>query len=1250
MEGDKALDVSKDPAAPSSPSSKSTNKMGESISATMRRLSLGAAALTALPPSSPAESPAVLTVPSQISVDRLNVISPAPFQSTTTSTSTGSTERPFTPTLNKRTSLSSLKGGGSGGATPPRSPVIRRIPSNLSSTTAMTSRSSLPPPLEEVLQSPIITPASVAKEHFQQELSYYDQSQDTELIIILHDACYGHRFSRPRTSKANLGTIVERPERIQATVLGVSTAYVRLGGRHAEGHQPPGRTRSQGLVDNIPFKIRKSSRAVSLLSPSVTQTHGTKWMTELKSMCDGAESKLALNGKELVRPASSPDDNEEKPKLHEGDLYLCAESLSALEGALGGVCDAVDAVFSGTVTKRSFVSVRPPGHHCSASYPSGFCWLNNVHVGISHASMVHGLTHAAIIDFDLHHGDGSQAIAWAHNAKLACLPKNVPVSKKTAIGYFSLHDINSYPCEWGDEEKVRNASLCIENAHGQTIWNVHLQPWKSEAEFWALYENRYSILLDKTRTFLRNHCDRLRSSTHSPNPVGAIFISAGFDASEWESPGMQRHKVNVPTEFYARFTRDIVELANEEGLGVNGRVISVLEGGYSDRALTSGVLSHVCGLASNTEAASPTEVRNGLGLDTGRRLGMLELGMGNRATQEHGTPSSARVDSRWWSLPYLEKLEAFANLPAPTGPPKKSRNGATTYNSPTQSFTAKMVAPGITRRSFSGSAYGQRSSSSASSRPPTPPLPDVDWVTAAYELCKLLIPSDRQVGSCKAEDLNAEATRARRVRQSGISFAQEVPLLDVLPMQLRDRKAKGPSVRTESDEEKALQRASRRKTIAGAAISKLSEPDQQNSSSQAGFRPVKGPIRRRSSVASTVMSSTENKLDDFGKEELGQDQSNGHVEVISKIPPSSVNIPTSPSTSTRPELPLPVIKKTRAPSKPKLPQGNVTKKQLNKATVARAPTISVASEISLHRETSTPTTTIDHKSVPEAQPVTHPDVDRLASGMKKMSIKLNVAPRDETRTREGKPKAAPKQPRKSNVGRPVKKVPGDVLSRTTTPVVEHPEIVAANSGPKSLAEPTPMYKTPEEHSRSLLSQTELLNGESSATFTEGTIKDLPSVSAPLSSPPIPIHRDVPGLFNADPAPVPNPSAAMSQDFSSALPTHNQLPYFSTPPKLPVLAPSTPKRTVQDLPTFTSTSTIMFGKSSMPRGTTDLAMGEQASTFKDNDNKNSQNPPEQTQISSTTAAAQQSEIYHQDTRHDQPADIWAIPDTPQQRMT
>jgi histone deacetylase HOS3 len=96
-------------------------------------------------------------------------------------------------------------------------------------------------PLSEVEDTtpppPRHTPASIASNHFKTELELLKTEDDTrpaDTIVILHDSCYGHRYSRPRTSKASLSTIVERPERIHASILGLSVAYVRLGERQAE--------------------------------------------------------------------------------------------------------------------------------------------------------------------------------------------------------------------------------------------------------------------------------------------------------------------------------------------------------------------------------------------------------------------------------------------------------------------------------------------------------------------------------------------------------------------------------------------------------------------------------------------------------------------------------------------------------------------------------------------------------------------------------------------------------------------------------------------------------------------------------------------------------------------------------------------------------------------------------------------------------------------------------------------------------
>ncbi|KAF4446364.1 histone deacetylase HOS3 [Fusarium austroafricanum] len=710
-----------------------------------------------------------------------------------------------TPSLLRKASMNSLRssnGIGPGSTPSRRSSMVHQI-----SPTQVKSPLSATP---HVLEKPRPTAISIAHDNLSDELQAHHGStstRPTQMTVVLNDAVYGHRFSRPRTSRAALGTIVERPERIKAAVLGISTAYVRLGGRHSEGEYPLHPKREAEDIHGIPFKIHKTERTLSLLSPAVVNVHGTKWMEELKMMCDAAESKLAMGGKELQRPQMNRG-AEKADKFHEGDLYLCSESLNAMEGALGAVCEAIDTVF-GSGPQRAFVGVRPPGHHCSASYPSGFCWVNNVHVGIMHAALTHGLTHAAIIDFDLHHGDGSQAITWQHNSRGNAAAKNAAAWKKTSIGYFSLHDINSYPCEMGDEEKVRSASICIDNAHGQTVWNVHLEPWKSEEEFWQLYETRYSVLLGKVRNYLKNQAERLREANLPPR--AAIFLSAGFDASEWESAGMQRHKVNVPTEFYARIAQDVVKLAAEESLEVDGRIISVLEGGYSDRALCSGILSHLSGLAGDQTYAQEPDNVGRLGVEMGQKIGSLEDEMSYSFEQKPALDSIHTYDPSWWSLSHLDELEALLE---DTSAPKKPQSAALpTYFAPTQASTAKVADPIKMRRSLS-------SLGSSMSRPPSPPPPEVPWAIAAHELSKLLIPSTRQTDSCKPEELNAEASKARRDRHSILMGIDPKPPAGPASrptsrMSLRERRAK-PAPPPEPVEKAPT---SRRRTMGAATIS-----------------------------------------------------------------------------------------------------------------------------------------------------------------------------------------------------------------------------------------------------------------------------------------------------------------------------------------------------------------------------------------------------------------------------------------------
>jgi len=639
---------------------------------------------------------------------------------------------------------------------------------------------------------PVLTANSIAKEFFVADLQSHEEDksgQSTDALVIFHDSCYGHRFSRPNSTTNILSSIVERPERLKACALGVAAAYVKLGERHADGRHALHPRLDPASIPNLPFRIRKVSRRLSLLSAAVVAVHGKEWMEELKSMCQSTRAKLAANELEVKRCNSNLRPGQEpKPQFNQGDLYLGPESLEAMEGALGAVCEAVDAVFT-SGHRRCFVSIRPPGHHCSGDYPSGFCWVNNVHVGIAHAMMNHGLTHAAIVDFDLHHGDGSQAIAWSHNHRHTYGKGRGGLSqwKKSAIGYFSLHDINSFPCEMGNAEKVTNASLCIENAHGQNIWNIHLQPWDTEPEFWALYENRYSVLIRKAESFLKAQTAKLRNANKPAK--SAIFISAGFDASEWESAGMQRHSVMVPTDFYARITRDVVEMASDPETATDGRIISVMEGGYSDRAICSGVFSHLSGMVA-TQTGNDAKYLNAVKEEIDEDVApdcMAPHGLLSQS-RKRTFSSSFSFDPAWWSSTALDKLERAVAAPTPFA--KKPRHAVPpTYSSPTHASTAKAVDPINLRRSLSGL-------NGSFSRPPTPPPPEVPWTIATQELYRLLVPEDRPTESCTIEEIGSIVAQAKQ--DYPVSPPPEVAREIQLPTPpngptragLRDRRAK----------------------------------------------------------------------------------------------------------------------------------------------------------------------------------------------------------------------------------------------------------------------------------------------------------------------------------------------------------------------------------------------------------------------------------------------------------------------------
>lgn len=463
--------------------------------------------------------------------------------------------------------------------------------------------------------------------------------ESLKTLVILSPYSAEHAFGRKWVSKSYLSTIFERPQRLLASCIGVSAA-----------------------ITMFPFyyKLINSTKKGSIFSSHVRKIHGKNWPKKLFELCIDSHEKL------------QNDDLEVPNDWNVGDIYLTPKTLNAIEGVIGTVETAVDSLYGQEVESDNhnlaFVVIRPPGHHSHACLPSGFCLLNNVQIGIEYAFENYHISHCAILDIDLHHGDGSQDICWEragftgdygkedsdesdevkqknprddYGKRFATYPK---------VGYFSLHDIKSYPTELGyaTKENIKNASTCIMD-HDLNIWNVHLQGWKTEDEFYKHYKTKYVSILNRANQFLNNAKKEYDLEYHEylndlakynkyllkphlynqpvkkPQPPlpfkPLIVVSAGFDASEYENPQMQRHGINVPTSFYATFTKDVVKLAN---IHTSGKVISFLEGGYSDGALTSGIFSHLIGLTSTANSLNSPS-RNSYGSDDSHDEGVDDL-------------------------------------------------------------------------------------------------------------------------------------------------------------------------------------------------------------------------------------------------------------------------------------------------------------------------------------------------------------------------------------------------------------------------------------------------------------------------------------------------------------------------------------------------------------------------------------------------------------------------------------------------
>ena len=224
----------------------------------------------------------------------------------------------------------------------------------------------------------------------------------------------------------------------------------------------------------------------------------------------------------------------------DADTHLSPGSLAAAYRAAGAVVRGVDMVLGGQA-HNAFAAIRPPGHHAEQTLPMGFCLFGNVAIGAKHALDHHGLTRVAIVDFDVHHGNGTQALVEDDPRILFITSQQMPLWPGT-----------------GDAN---------DTGPHDTVLNVPLKPGTGSKQFREVYERVVFPRLDAFAPQL-------------------VLISAGFDAHADDPLA----GLNLSTEDFGWVTGRLCDLADKH---CQGRVVSALEGGYDLTALGASAAAHV---------------------------------------------------------------------------------------------------------------------------------------------------------------------------------------------------------------------------------------------------------------------------------------------------------------------------------------------------------------------------------------------------------------------------------------------------------------------------------------------------------------------------------------------------------------------------------------------------------------------------------------------------------------------------------
>ena len=272
------------------------------------------------------------------------------------------------------------------------------------------------------------------------------------------------------------------------------------------------------VLEDETFQFLHREEAPEADEAALARVHGAEYIAALKKIAP-QRGQITLDG---------------------GDTVMSPRTWEAALRAAGAAVMAVDQVMS-WAARNAFCAVRPPGHHAEARQAMGFCFFNNAAVAAAHARAAYDMDHVAVVDFDVHHGNGTQHMFWSD----------------AHLFYGSTHQMPLFP----------GTGEVSEEGVAHNIVNAPLRRGDDSYQFREAFESR---ILPALRNF-------------SPD---LVIVSAGFDAHRNDPVG----GLALNEEDFAWATRKLLEVANKHA---GGRLVSVLEGGYDLGGLSRSTAAHL---------------------------------------------------------------------------------------------------------------------------------------------------------------------------------------------------------------------------------------------------------------------------------------------------------------------------------------------------------------------------------------------------------------------------------------------------------------------------------------------------------------------------------------------------------------------------------------------------------------------------------------------------------------------------------